>query len=116
VEDEPGLRETAERALRMNGYRVLTATNGADAFELFAAHRDEIDVVLSDVVLPGMDGIELLARVRGSYGPVPFVLTSGYSGQRLIAESLDPAIPFIRKPWTLDELLAVVRRAHAGKH
>lgn len=110
VEDEESVRAAAALALRRSGFTVLTATEGAEALEIYAAYGEEIDLVFSDLVLPRMSGLELREELNAQYGPVRFILTSGYSGDHLAnAGGLDPAVPFVRKPWTLNELLGTVR-------
>ncbi len=111
VEDEDNLRVVTAKVLAAAGYRVLSATNGAEALAIFKEHRENIDLILSDLILPGMGGTALLEAVRALHGPVRFVLTSGYSADPDSLEGArDPGVPFIRKPWPRSELLAVIRR------
>ncbi|MDP2957867.1 MAG: PAS domain S-box protein [Longimicrobiales bacterium] len=115
VEDEDNLRPVTAKVLAAAGYRVLSATTGTEALAIFTERREDIDLILSDLVLPGMGGMALLKAVRALHGPVRFVLTSGYFADPDSPEGArDPSVPFLRKPWSLAELLAVLRRALAA--
>ena len=114
VEDEDNLRTVTARALRSRGFRVQVASNGSDALARLLEHPGTIDLILSDLVLPGMNGLELIDAVHEQHGPIPFVLTSGYTGQTSIERRIDPRIPFIRKPWTVGDLLTVVGKTLAA--
>ncbi len=112
AEDEDALRRTAKRALEKFGYTVLSAANGAEALALFRRHRDRIDLVLSDLIMPKMGGRELYHAVQREKPGVGFLLASGYSaGDAEERVSLELGVPFLRKPWTLKELAAHVRHA-----
>jgi two-component system, cell cycle sensor histidine kinase and response regulator CckA len=114
VEDEDNLRAVTAKVLEANGYRVLCAADSAEALDTLREHHESIDLILSDMVLPGMSGLALLDVVRSLHGPVRFVLTSGYSGEaESVGASFGPGVPFIRKPWAASELLAVIRRVMA---
>ena len=114
VEDEDDLRTVTARALRSRGFLVQEASNGSDALARLLEHPGTIDLVLSDLVLPGMSGLELVDAVREQHGPIPFVLTSGYTGHTSTERRIDPRIPFIRKPWTVGDLLTVVGKTLAA--
>jgi PAS domain S-box-containing protein len=109
VEDEPALRRSAMRVLRAHGYTVVTAEDGEAALDCYGSRRGEIDLVLSDLVMPRMGGQQLYHALRDAFGPVPFVLASGYGGGE--TGPLDPGIPLIQKPWGMTELLTTVRQA-----
>jgi CheY-like chemotaxis protein len=115
VEDEAGVRKSVERTLRAYGYSVVTAEDGVAALEWCRARRGKIDLVLSDLVMPRMGGLQLYESLRNEFGPVRFVLTSGYGDRRLEGgEPLDPDIPLLEKPWELSELLITVRSVLDG--
>lgn len=78
VDDELDVRSTIGNVLQTIGYRILQAENGMDAVELFREHYDEIDLVLSDVVMPRMNGIEAAAQMRLMKANVPVIFMSGY--------------------------------------
>ncbi|MGD2136093.1 MAG: ATP-binding protein, partial [Gemmatimonadales bacterium] len=111
VEDEAALRRAARRILERYGYTVLTATSGKDALEVYDRQRDEIALVVSDLVMPEMGGWSLYKALRAKYGDVAFILSSGYTGRDAKErDKIDPTIPFVRKPWRITDLVARVRR------
>ncbi len=112
VEDQDALRRTGSRILEHHGYAVVTAENGEAGLREYERHADEIDLVISDVIMPEMGGYELLRQIRSRNTDVPFVLTSGYSRDTLRQElKMHRNVTTVAKPWTLDELLAAVRQA-----
>jgi signal transduction histidine kinase/CheY-like chemotaxis protein len=113
VEDQAPLLRTLRTMLGNLGYEVLTAESGTEALEVHAAHRDEIDLILTDAVMPRMDGFELIARLRATGCEVPIVLMSGYFPREAVdmaalGSSLDG---FLQKPVGLEELSRMMRRA-----
>lgn len=112
VEDQGVLLRTATRTLESLGYRVLGASDGIEALTIIHKHQDEIDLVLSDMVMPGMSGPELFKVVHGWDRSLPFVFASGY-GAMEIREGLQgrPSVRFVQKPWTRDELAVKLREA-----
>lgn len=115
VEDEAAVRRAAARALEASGYRVLVAPDGEAGLALFREHQQEIGLVLSDVAMPRLSGPELVAAVKALRPDVPCLLMSGYAERDLpVRAHLDPAIPFLAKPWTIEELVAKVSEVMAG--
>jgi len=115
VEDESGVRKSVERTLRAYGYTVVTAEDGMAALEWFRMRGAEIDLVLSDLVMPRMGGYRLYRSLREEIGPVRFLLMSGYGDRRMEGgEAIDPEIPLLEKPWELSELLVAVRKVLDG--
>lgn len=112
VEDEAALLKATRRALERKGHTVLTAEDGVEAMAIFDRRADDIDLVLSDYGLPNLGGIDLLKGLRSRYGPVRFILASGYGLQELSEEERHTdTVMFLAKPWTLTELLDAVRTA-----
>ncbi|HWP38847.1 MAG TPA: ATP-binding protein [Gemmatimonadales bacterium] len=109
VEDEASIRRAAQRVLEHHGYRVLVACDGVEALEVCRTQRSEVGLILSDVVMPNMGGRELVARLRAEGATVPIVLTSGYTMREFDEAPPDPSLPFLQKPWTVEELLFKVR-------
>ena len=112
VEDEEMVRRAGRRILEKHGYRVLQASDGAEAMETLRARGAEIALVVSDVVMPRMGGRELYASLREEGFRMPFLFTSGYT-DRMSNDTvaLDPSVPVLPKPWTWTELTASVRAA-----
>jgi CheY-like chemotaxis protein len=101
VEDEDAVRSLATRILTAEGYLVLAAARGDEAMELFAKHRDEVVLLLSDLVLPGLGGFEIAQRLRDSQPALKVLLMSGYTDRdvgSLAGES--ESIAFMQKPFT----------------
>ena len=79
VEDEDAVRSFAARALGQRGYHVLEATTGAEALEVFSSHNGDVDLVVSDVVMPEMDGPTLMKHLRSERPDVKIIFISGYA-------------------------------------
>jgi len=105
VEDERALREIAARLLAAAGYTVLCAADPAEAIQIAGGDTDGIDLLLTDVVLPGMSGARLAQRLRETRPQLPVLFTSGYVAR---PEDLPEAAPFVSKPFTREELLTAV--------
>lgn len=109
VVDDDDVRQSAVRILAARGYDVASAVDGQEAYQYLASHGDQIDVVLSDMVTPGLSGAELAARIRVTSPETRLVFMSGYAPELLtIGRSLD-AIPSVEKPFSADSLLDVVQ-------
>jgi hypothetical protein len=116
VEDEGPVRRTAARALRRLGYRVHEAADVAEGLRAFAEHRDEIALVLTDMVMPGeMSGLELGARLRAMSPGVEIVLMTGYCVELGELGELAPHPPrLLLKPFTLATLRDTVQEVLRG--
>ncbi|MDX1661669.1 MAG: PAS domain S-box protein [Gemmatimonadota bacterium] len=110
VEDETSVRKLARRVLERAGYEVIVAENGAQALDLVRGDSELIDVVVSDVVMPGMSGGELMERMRESRPDLPVVLVSGYSHEEAVEGVLEKASAFVQKPFSPDRIVRVIRR------
>ena len=109
VEDNLEVGEFAGQLLEDLGYRPTLATNAAAALVLLESGREGFDVVFSDVVMPGVSGVELGRRIRAHWPDLPVVLTSGYS--HVLAEDVRHGFDLLRKPYSVEELSGVLRRA-----
>ncbi len=107
VDDEPTILDLARIALRRFGYRVLTATNGAEAVETYTRQRDEIDLVLMDIAMPVMDGHAAILALRTINPEVLIVASSGHTSA---LSSEVPAAAFIPKPYTAQTLVNTLDR------
>ena len=110
VEDEDGLRGLNARGLASRGYSVLEAGNGIEAIEVFERHPGKIDLVVSDVVMPEMDGPALLKELRQRRPQLRIIFVSGYA-EEAFAKSLPDRgqFEFLPKPFTLKQLIAKVK-------
>jgi two-component system cell cycle sensor histidine kinase/response regulator CckA len=114
VEDEPTVRAVAERALTRHGYTVITADNGEEALEVIA-RGEQIDLLLSDVVMPGMDGPTVVREARKSRPELKILFMSGYAEEQL-RNSIDvDNVNFLPKPFSVQELAEAAKRTLAAK-
>ena len=111
VEDEPVLRRTVGQILEMLGYKVSSVENGLEALEFYWDQKEEIDLILSDIAMPEMGGLELRKELDEEGASVPVLLTSGLCITQLqLLEGWDSSRPFLEKPWDLYTLARTVRR------
>lgn len=111
VEDEAPVRDVVCRALRARGYEVLEAQNGEDAIAVATRFNAPIHLVISDVVMPEMDGRALFEKLRTWYPNMKFIFISGYTRGAILPRHLEGApAHFIAKPFTTEALAADVRR------
>jgi two-component system cell cycle sensor histidine kinase/response regulator CckA len=110
VEDEDGLRSLNARGLRSRGYSVIEAANGIEAMEALEEQNGAVDLVVSDVVMPEMDGPTLLKNMRGRNPDLKIIFVSGYA-----EDAFEKSLPenqqfaFLPKPFTLSQLVAAVK-------
>lgn len=110
VEDEPVVREITARVLESAGYRVLESTGAKHALGLADAHCGEIDVLLTDIVMPGMTGVDLAERLRQLQPSMVTVFMSGYA-ESDIRKGLAGSAVHIQKPFTVNFLLSRIAEA-----
>ena len=110
VEDEPKVREIVVRVLRAAGYRILEAASGAEAIQRERQAAEPIHLLLTDVVMPGLDGKEAAGRILARRPDIRVLYVSGYTRDAINRHGvLDDGIDFISKPFTPDALRARVR-------
>jgi PAS domain S-box-containing protein len=110
VEDEENVRALARRVLEREGYAVLSAANGTEAIRLAEGHRGTIDVLVTDIVMPGLNGRELHALLDATLGGVRVLFMSGYTDDDFIRRGLlRHDLPFLEKPFTAEQFAARVR-------
>jgi two-component system cell cycle sensor histidine kinase/response regulator CckA len=115
VEDEDALRDVAGRILCGAGYRVLAADGGVQALEVAAGHDGRIDLLVSDVVMPGMLGKDLAERLVDVRPDTRVLYMSGYAQPVLASQgTLDPGVVLLEKPFTASDLLRAVRHRLDG--
>jgi two-component system cell cycle sensor histidine kinase/response regulator CckA len=114
VEDEDGLRALNARGLASRGYTVIEAGNGVEAMEMLERQGGKIDLVVSDVVMPEMDGPTLLKELRKKNPETKIIFVSGYAEDAFQKSLPDPdAYNFLAKPFTLKQLVAKVKESMA---
>ncbi|MGX5802852.1 response regulator [Bradyrhizobium sp. Arg314] len=112
VEDDESVRTLAARALERDGHSVTIATDGAHGLDLIRQAFGSFDLVVSDIRMPEMDGIEMATAAAREFPTMKIMLMTGYADQRERAEELDGIIlDVVQKPFTLAEIRARVGRA-----
>jgi len=115
VEDEDAVRVFGSRALRNKGYRVLEASDGEQALDVINEFDETIDLIITDVVMPGMDGHTLVRLVLEEIPEIKVILMSGYAEDAIPGEiSEDQTINFLPKPFSLQELAGKVKEVIAA--
>jgi PAS domain S-box-containing protein len=116
VEDEDSVRELVRETLAGRGYRVLEADNGEAGLRLAEVHGDEISILITDVVMPGMGGRELAKRLMAMRPKIGVLYLSGYTEDAIVNHgALDPGTAFLQKPFTLQKLAQKVREVLRSK-
>jgi two-component system, cell cycle sensor histidine kinase and response regulator CckA len=108
------VRGVAERALTRHGYKVITADNGEDALEILG-RGEEIDLLISDVVMPGMDGPTMVAEALKDRPDLKILFMSGYAEEQLRNSLNVGTMSFLPKPFSVQELAEAAKRALAPK-
>src|SRR5438128_5165524 len=115
VEDAAPVRTLARRSLEARGYRVLEAADGPSALQLSARHLDGIDILVTDVVMPGMSGRELAERLAPERPSMKVLYTSGYTDDAMVRQGvLSAGVAFLQKPFVPDTLARKVREVLDG--
>lgn len=111
VDDEESMRITIATTLQSHGYRVLTACNGAEAISIIKEHGDSVQVLITDILMPVVDGWELTRQVRQQYTRMPIILCSGL-GQKIPAEEIElsGAQTLLSKPFNHQQLLKALHQ------
>jgi two-component system, cell cycle sensor histidine kinase and response regulator CckA len=116
AEDDSTVRRAATRALEGRGHRVIEADSGTEALTLIENHPEPIDLLLTDIVLPGIDGIELATRARRIRPGLRIILTSGYTEGTVFRQSARiEGAAFIQKPFTASDLAGRVQGVLRGE-
>jgi len=114
VEDDDSVREFVRRALQLSGHTVVTGEDGGEGLTLLAAENGRFDLLLSDVMMPVMDGIALAMKAAREFPNLTILLMTGYAEQRERAGGLDTVVrDVVQKPFTLADIRAAVESALA---
>ena len=115
VDDEEPVRRVMRRVLERDGFEVLEAVDGDAALVAIAEHRDSLALVITDMMMPGLSGGELIASVRAGGSAMPVILTSGYSVEFTRERAgVGADVTIVSKPFMIDQLLATVRSVLAA--
>jgi DNA-binding NtrC family response regulator len=110
VDDETAVRRFAARVLERDGFEVLEAIDGAQALEMVRDQRVSVEAVVSDIVMPRMNGVELMDALSTSHPEVPVILMSGYATAALSEMGIASPCSILPKPFPAERLLAEVHR------
>jgi PAS domain S-box-containing protein len=112
VEDEPAVRAVSRVALQRYGYRVIEAESAARALEVWTAAAPAVDLLLTDLIMPGASGSQLAAELLARAPGLKVIYTSGYSPEAVDRQlRLEPGCTLLQKPYTIEDLAATVRRS-----
>jgi two-component system cell cycle sensor histidine kinase/response regulator CckA len=115
VEDEASVRAVASRVLRRSGYRVIEASNGVEALRQCEDRGTDVDLIITDIVMPEMGGFELANRVRRARPGARILFTSGYTEDAVLRRSfVEPGEAFLEKPFTPADLAQRARQLLDG--
>jgi PAS domain S-box-containing protein len=111
VEDEPAVREVTQAALQRHGYTVLPAASGAEALRIARANHGLINVVITDVVMPGMSGPQLVDRLREEHPRLAALFMSGYTSDAMLRHGIETGeADFLQKPFSTSALATKLRQ------
>ena len=108
VDDEEGYRELIARVLTKAGYEVLQAADGMEALSLL--EKSNIDLVISDILMPILNGYALVARLRAKWPDMPVILTTGFLSPDAAKSMMNGSVDFIPKPINAETLLEMINR------
>ena len=111
VDDEESLRAVARRMLERAGFRVLEAATGEEAVALRGRHAGTIDLVVLDLTMPGMSGVDALREIRAADPDVAVIVASGYDARDSVVHLRAPGVHFLPKPYGVQQLLQLARAA-----
>ena len=110
VDDEAAVRRFAARVLERDGFGVLEATDGVQALEMVREQNVAVEAVVSDIVMPRMNGVELMDALAASHPDLPVILMSGYATAALSEMGIASPCSILPKPFPAERLLAEVHR------
>jgi CheY-like chemotaxis protein len=111
AEDDPIMRKLTRKMLEEHGYKVLEAIDGEAALNVISQNSTRIDLILTDVVMKGMNGPELVLRLMDSHPEMKVVYMSGYTGELVAHQGLQSGIRLLEKPFTRSALLGIIDAA-----
>lgn len=110
VEDEPAIRQLMRRMLEVQGYKMLEARNGDEALKVADAHAGPIHLLVTDVVMPGLNGFDLAGRLTAAHPEAKVLFLSGHGDHPAVRQRLrESERPFLLKPYTQETLVKSVR-------
>ncbi|MFC1591189.1 response regulator [Thermodesulfobacteriota bacterium] len=114
IDDEKTAIETLTRGLRVKGYSVTGVLTAASALALIDTQKDSIAMVITDYIMPDMDGMELLDEIRKRHKTLPVILVTAYASKQILVEAMRKKCSgFLEKPFTLEQLHSEIQRVAA---
>ena len=111
VEDDPAVQKILTRALISDGFEVLGAENGEQGYEIALRHSKQINLVITDVVMPKLGGPEMVRRLMVSFPDMKVIYVSGYSDNKLESSDIDnPRAEFLAKPYSYKDLKGLISK------
>ncbi|MFX1255200.1 MAG: PAS domain S-box protein [Promethearchaeota archaeon] len=110
VEDEDIVRVLLERLVKRFGYNAISASDGEEALDLYQAHKDTIDVIILDLIIPKLSGAMLMEKIMEINPEVRVIISSGYSDEKPLDERLANAKAYLTKPYTAEEVVKVIKK------
>ena len=115
VEDDPAVAMLTEKILASAGYKILTASNGLEALDVAEQYPGEIDLLVTDVMMPKMDGSDLINTIKLLMPDIAVLCLSGYAENEVVAELRNRGVTFLQKPYTPVQLSRLVRGLLNGR-
>ena len=116
VDDEASIRQLVRQMLESSGYRVITASDGAEALAIFRERKNEIDLVLTDMMMPVMDGAETIRNLLDADPDLSIIAASGLNADGRFSRDAQAGVRhFLPKPYSAETLLTVLRRELDGR-
>ncbi len=116
VEDEPTVRQVAKLMIEDLGYPVIEARDGREGYDAFVRNRDKICLVITDMLMSGINGMELIKKIRESGSRVPVILSSGYNKENIVSQKEEKELSgFIHKPYKEAQLHSLVKKVMQGE-
>jgi CheY-like chemotaxis protein len=112
VDDEPGIRTMVQFELSQQGHNILTADSGVRALEILESSH--VDLILTDMRMPQMDGLDLVAKVRNTRPAIPIILMTGFIEERVRKVQEYKLAGTLNKPFTIDQLAELVDKTLKG--
>ncbi len=109
ADDEPAVRRFASRVLQAEGFEVHEAEDGLEALALVCDGRVPIDILVTDVVMPGLNGVELMQRLETTHSGLPVLLMSAYTPEDLRQRGINAPCGMLAKPFTASQLVNLLR-------
>jgi len=104
AEDDPAIREIFHELLEHLGHQVMVASDGGQAMELFNKHSSKLDILITDICMPHVNGLQLIQHVRSHHATFPIIAMSGHSSRELQNEIACRQIPILNKPLSFTDL------------